>query len=382
MRSRPKPRALSAPVPTFSLIVIERLLDLLGFRASRAWRSTGARSIGRVEWTLGRRRVRSAGEVIRAPGRVSGGGARCTGRTPRAGAVAGSRCGAHRPCASWRRSALRWPRRASIGPTSPPSPLMRTRTASVFTPATRRRCAIWCGARAAAVRCRLRDALRAAAGRVPAVRCATARWVGARPWCGRENCSRHRGRWIGNPKRARRSAVRGRGTAAGRPGAITRTLRLAAGAARRARVEAAAAADLDGAGLLLEAEVASRLRAHQEGLGALDAKEAAFHAAWERLLVEARRAQLALVASAARRARDVSRQPISGAESAALAGRDPATWRHEERHTAAKALAYVARFAAKTSPNGVFLRGGSSLDRWDRCRRRGPKAAWRGPRSS
>jgi len=37
-----------------------------------------------------------------------------------------------------------------------------------------------------------------------------------------------------------------------------------------------------------------------------------------------------------------------------LAQCDPAGWRHQERHTAAKAAAYVARFAAKTSPNGVF----------------------------
>src|SRR5262249_50347422 len=37
-----------------------------------------------------------------------------------------------------------------------------------------------------------------------------------------------------------------------------------------------------------------------------------------------------------------------------LARRDPARWRHDERHAAAKATAYAARFAAKTSPNSVF----------------------------
>ncbi len=37
-----------------------------------------------------------------------------------------------------------------------------------------------------------------------------------------------------------------------------------------------------------------------------------------------------------------------------LAGRDPATWGHKERHLAGKALAYLARFCTKTSPNGLF----------------------------
>lgn len=37
-----------------------------------------------------------------------------------------------------------------------------------------------------------------------------------------------------------------------------------------------------------------------------------------------------------------------------LAGSDPASWGHGDRHVAAKALAYIARFATKTSPNSVF----------------------------
>ncbi|MBZ5637279.1 MAG: lantibiotic dehydratase family protein [Acidobacteriia bacterium] len=37
-----------------------------------------------------------------------------------------------------------------------------------------------------------------------------------------------------------------------------------------------------------------------------------------------------------------------------LSGGDPEAWGHDERHTAAKALAYAARFCTKTSPNGVF----------------------------
>ncbi len=38
----------------------------------------------------------------------------------------------------------------------------------------------------------------------------------------------------------------------------------------------------------------------------------------------------------------------------ALAEGEPAAWGHGERHVAAKALAYIARFATKTSPNSVF----------------------------
>jgi hypothetical protein len=37
-----------------------------------------------------------------------------------------------------------------------------------------------------------------------------------------------------------------------------------------------------------------------------------------------------------------------------LAHVDPGSFSHDERHTAAKLAAYLARFAAKTSPNGVF----------------------------
>jgi hypothetical protein len=37
-----------------------------------------------------------------------------------------------------------------------------------------------------------------------------------------------------------------------------------------------------------------------------------------------------------------------------LVREDPEDWSHDQRHTAAKLAAYVARFATKTSPNGVF----------------------------
>lgn len=38
----------------------------------------------------------------------------------------------------------------------------------------------------------------------------------------------------------------------------------------------------------------------------------------------------------------------------ALVARHPSRWRHDERHVAAKAVAYLSRFCTKTSPNGLF----------------------------
>lgn len=45
---------------------------------------------------------------------------------------------------------------------------------------------------------------------------------------------------------------------------------------------------------------------------------------------------------------------------------DPAAWGHGERHVAAKALAYLARFATKTSPNSVFCATAIAEARGDR----------------
>ena len=39
---------------------------------------------------------------------------------------------------------------------------------------------------------------------------------------------------------------------------------------------------------------------------------------------------------------------------ARLARRPPSAWGHGERRVAAKALAYLARFATKTSPNSLY----------------------------
>ncbi len=99
-------------------------------------------------------------------------------------------------------------------------------------------------------------------------------------------------------------------------------------------------------------------------LGALEdyshalASRAAAASSWEEaFLAELQRGRRALV--------ETTRDPLVSF-GIALAGRplleklrsleaaDPAAWAHGERHVAAKALAYIARFATKTSPNAVF----------------------------
>jgi len=104
--------------------------------------------LGGVEWTLDAGCVRSAGEVIRA---TQGEflavvlGARDDPKGP--GPWPGVDAAAHRR-APWRRSALRWPRRASIGPTSPPRRYAHSnRLVSSRQPRGALR--YWCGARAA-----------------------------------------------------------------------------------------------------------------------------------------------------------------------------------------------------------------------------------------
>ena len=49
-----------------------------------------------------------------------------------------------------------------------------------------------------------------------------------------------------------------------------------------------------------------------------------------------------------------------------LGGKPPGSWGHGERHTASKALAYLARFASKTSPNSVFCATGLATASGDR----------------
>jgi lantibiotic biosynthesis dehydratase-like protein len=67
----------------------------------------------------------------------------------------------------------------------------------------------------------------------------------------------------------------------------------------------------------------------------------------ERALIEAMREPLA-----AEGLRLVSRSLLGKLRRAAAL--DPAAWKHGERHVGSKAVAYLGRFATKTSPNGIF----------------------------
>ncbi len=79
-----------------------------------------------------------------------------------------------------------------------------------------------------------------------------------------------------------------------------------------------------------------------------------YERAWQRDLLRSRRALLALAGDPTFQEgmRLVSRSLLERLR--ALARMDPARWRHDERHAAAKLAAYAGRFATKTSPNAVF----------------------------
>lgn len=112
--------------------------------------------------------------------------------------------------------------------------------------------------------------------------------------------------------------------------------------------------ELDAASRRLPSSILLELETYERELAALAEADAAWEEAFVRDLVAGRRAIVASI-----RNPDV-------AFAIALAGRsliaklrsvdpaDPATWGHGERHVAAKALAYIARFATKTSPNSAF----------------------------
>ena len=112
--------------------------------------------------------------------------------------------------------------------------------------------------------------------------------------------------------------------------------------------------DLDDALPRLRPSVVEDLRALRRTIEACDAAAAAWEAAFSADRDDGRRAVV-----------DALRDPLVSF-GIALAGRslmaklgaldveDPAAWGHGERHVAAKALAYIARFATKTSPNSVF----------------------------
>lgn len=113
-------------------------------------------------------------------------------------------------------------------------------------------------------------------------------------------------------------------------------------------------ADLEDADALLTADDRDRLRRHVDGLHRHAALLEAFAATHRERVAAGRRALLRLGAGplVAHGIYLASRSLAPKARR--LQGTDPGAWSHDERHTAAKIAAYVSRFAAKTSPNGVF----------------------------
>ncbi|HZN54565.1 MAG TPA: lantibiotic dehydratase [Candidatus Polarisedimenticolaceae bacterium] len=100
--------------------------------------------------------------------------------------------------------------------------------------------------------------------------------------------------------------------------------------------------------------IAAGLDAHAATIAALAAAEAAWSEAFARDLDAGRAAVTAacgepLVAKALALAGRALAEKVR-----ALATKPAASWGHGERHAASKALAYLARFATKTSPNSLF----------------------------
>ncbi len=114
------------------------------------------------------------------------------------------------------------------------------------------------------------------------------------------------------------------------------------------------AGDLDEARALIPDAVASRLTRHAEHFGRHATALASFAASHDEALARGRRELLRIAADALveHGIYLASRSLLPKARR--LARLDPRRWSHDERHVAAKIAAYVSRFAAKTSPNGVF----------------------------
>jgi hypothetical protein len=113
-------------------------------------------------------------------------------------------------------------------------------------------------------------------------------------------------------------------------------------------------AQLDGLREVLPAELFTGIGEHLARRAELATLQADFARAYRADLLRARRALLALAGRPVFKEgmRLVSRALLDRLE--AMSGLDPARWRHDERHAAAKLTAYAARFATKTSPNSVF----------------------------
>ncbi len=105
---------------------------------------------------------------------------------------------------------------------------------------------------------------------------------------------------------------------------------------------------------ILPPELFDSVADHLAHRARLDPLQAEYERAFRSDLLRTRRALLALAGRPVFREgmRLVSRALLDRLE--AMAGMDPARFRHDERHAAAKLTAYAARFATKTSPNSVF----------------------------
>ncbi len=114
------------------------------------------------------------------------------------------------------------------------------------------------------------------------------------------------------------------------------------------------ASDLEEARTLLTGATAARLARHAERLVGHETAIARYEASFMEALVQGRR-ELLRIATDPLVVHGIylaSRSLLPKARS--LVRHDPARFAHDERHTQAKVAAYVSRFAAKTSPNGVF----------------------------
>jgi len=114
------------------------------------------------------------------------------------------------------------------------------------------------------------------------------------------------------------------------------------------------AAELDAVRASLPPELFAAISHHLTRRAELAPREADFASAYRADLRRARRALLALAGEPVFQLgiRLVSRALLERLR--AMRGMDPARYRHDERHAAAKLAAYAARFATKTSPNSVF----------------------------
>jgi hypothetical protein len=114
------------------------------------------------------------------------------------------------------------------------------------------------------------------------------------------------------------------------------------------------AADLTDAAPLVPAPLADRLSRQIAAEGELSAARSAFAASFGASLARAR-GELLRIAEGPLVYHGIglaSRSLLPKIRRLARAGVD--AWSHDDRHAASKLAAYVARFAAKTSPNGVF----------------------------